>query len=157
MNIMSYIRNKKEQFAEKRHIREVKNLQDTTKRLEVQAQREQQKAQINSVREEELKKYESARQVNAKFEKPNMLMSLGKGLASAIEKQKAVGKTNFNQKGTNRGTKNIQRQVSGSSGFGMTSSFGTQESSNNVFSQSSRPLDFGGARNPFDVKVRRKR
>ena len=152
MNIMSYIRNKKEQFAEKKHIREVKNLQETTKRLEIQTQREQQKAEINKIRGEELKKFESARQVNAKFEQPNKLMALGKGLANAIEKQKAV-----NQQGISKGNKQLQRQISGSSGFGMTSSFGNNQTSQNVFSQSVKPIDHGGARNPFDMQPRKKR
>jgi hypothetical protein len=102
MNIMSYIRNAKAQHDEKKHIRTLKNLQEETKQMELKAQREEQKAQINKLRQEEVKKFESARTVNAKFEKPNMLMSLGKGLATAIEKQKVVGKTNINQGGVNR-------------------------------------------------------
>jgi hypothetical protein len=157
MNIMSYIRNAKAQHEEKKHIRTLKNLQEETKSMELKAQREQQKAEINKLRQQEVSKFESARTVNAKFEKPNMLMSLGKGLATAIEKQKAVGKTNFKQAGTSRGVKHLQRAVSGSQGFGMTSSFGSNQTSQNVFSQSLSPVNHGTPRNVFDMQPKRKR
>ena len=139
MNIFSMINKAKERHAEKMHRKSVNRLYEETKEMELKAKREEEKAQLSKLKLEEMQKYDKAKNINSKVQKPNVLMQFGQGLSKHLDKQK---KKNNNSKNIgvplSSGSKGINTGVTnGMFDMGMNKpDYGIGNSSSSPFSDS---------------------